>query len=235
MNSRCLLCVALALFTLTACGNRRSRFVGDGGSFDAGPRTDAGPAIDAAGLDLGMGVDLGPPVGTTTCSIGVAPLVAPVTSDFVFTGASNGSACSASVDDGAPLAMPCNGMMGYPGELFGVGSHMVQFAVGAGPSGPTRCLALFTVSGSGSTTCNVTVTPTVGTTTTTFVADFTSDGSACSGDVDGLSIGTVDCLGSFNGMGSLIGVGEHLATLSVSAGPGGPTSCSAPFTVVPVP
>jgi len=57
------------------------------------------------------------------------------------------------------------------------------------------------------------------------------DGGASDLGIDGVELGSVDCLGMSSGTGSLFGAGVHTTTLSVVAGPGGPTSCSAMFTV----
>lgn len=248
MSCRHFTCVSffLLLLVLAACANHRvvrgstdGGGIRDDGALDLGPEVfDGGGAIDAGPVtdDAGRMTDAGPifdAAGATTCALGVTPLSGAETTDFVFTGASNGSMCSVSVDGGATLVVPCSGMLTYPGSFFGPGTHVVELIVAAGPSGGTRCMTSFTVAGSGATTCNVIVTPSAGPISTTFVANFDSNGTACTGSVDTLSIGAVSCVGTFSGMGSLIGVGTHTATLNVTAGPGGPTACGTMFTVTP--
>ncbi|MCB9597621.1 MAG: hypothetical protein H6719_33190 [Sandaracinaceae bacterium] len=208
----------------------------DAGSTDAGA-TDAG-STDAGGMDAGA-MDAATP---TTCSLVVMPTRGALSDTFDFTATSNGSTCSAVIDGGAPLSIPCIGMMSFSGSTFGVGMHTVEILVGAGPGGPTMCSASFEVTGGSdagvvdagpTTTCTISVAPPTGTEATSFTATWSSSGSACALSVDGFALGTVSCVGTYSGPGSALGVGRHTATLDVTAGPSGPTSCSSGFTVTP--
>ncbi len=200
--------------------------IGDGGVGDGGVVVVGDGGVSDGG---GMGVD------ATTCAVNVTPTSGTTAAAFDFSGASNGTMCTVRIDGGAPLVVPCFAMLTLAGSTFGVGAHTVELFVGAGPSGPTSCMTTFTVSAvvGPVTTCAITVTPSSGGAATLFVADFDSNGTSCTASVDGVGLGTVDCLGMSSGTGSLFGVGVHTTTLSVVAGPGGPTSCSAMFAVTP--
>ena len=65
----------------------------------------------------------------------------------------------------------------------------------------------------------------------TITASFSSNGSGCTLRVDGFSLGTVPCSGTYSGMGSAAGIGTHTATLAVAAGPSGGRTCSDTFVV----
>lgn len=204
-----------------------------GGAMDAGGATDAGATADAgSSTDAGSGTDA--PV--TTCSLGVTPGSSPLSGTFTFTGASNGSSCSVRLDGGPTLlVVPCNASMDVTAGTFGVGPHMMDLLVGAGPGGPTSCSTTFTVTADppSTTTCSISVTPESGPTSASFTATWASDGTGCTLSVNGLSIGTVACTSSMSAAGTVFGTGTHTVQLSVSGGPGGPTSCSDTVTITP--
>lgn len=202
------------------------------GATDAGPPTDAGPDATDAGSprDAGPGVDA--PI--TTCTIMVAPSSAPESGTLTFTGASNGAMCTATVDALASLVVPCTATMDFVASTFGVGDHVIELAVGAGPAGPTSCSATFAVTADppATTSCSILVVPESGTASTVYTASWTSDGTTCSFAVDGLGLGTVPCTGSYMSDATPIGPGTHTASLNAN-GPGGPTTCSDTFVVTP--
>jgi hypothetical protein len=206
----------------------------DGGT-DGG--MDAASASDA-GRDAASTVD----ANLTTCAVSVSPPRGTSSDSFDFSVVTNGSTCSASLDGAAPVSVPCTGSTQLDG--FSVGSHSVRFDVASGPSGPTSCSASFDVVApdagmfdggpdAGITTCTIDVAPPTGSTSATFVATFSSNGSGCSLDLDGFSIGATSCVSTYSGAGSLIGAGTHTATLTVAGGPSGGTTCSDTFTVTP--
>jgi hypothetical protein len=198
--------------------------VGEGGIGDG--------SIGEGGVGDGGVGDAGP---TTTCAISASPSMGDVDDDFTITAASNGTTCTAVLDGGLMLTIPCNATMTLPGSTFGVGDHTLELDVGSGPGGPTTCSTSFTVTDvvTPSTTCTMDITPASGSPSTTFTATFASNGSDCSLSVGGIPLGTTACTSSFSGMGSLLGPGTYDGTLTVGAGPGGPTSCSDTFTVTP--
>jgi hypothetical protein len=181
------------------------------------------------GADAGYEVDAG---AVTTCSLAIAPLVGTEDDDFVFTPTTNGTGCTGGLVGGPSIAVSCEDPVTFPGSTFGTGMHTAMLSVADGPGGATSCTASFEVI-SVSTTCSIEVSPSSGTTSDTFTATLASNGFACSGSVNGVSVGTVDCTGTFAGMGSLLGPGTHTATLHVDDGPSGPTECSAIFMVTP--
>jgi hypothetical protein len=197
----------------------------DGGA-DAGATIDAGAALDAGPADAGVAIDAGP----TTCGLSVAPPTGTEADDFTFTPTTNGSGCSGTVG-GLTIPVDCASPLTLSGSTFGVGVHTVVLSVAEGPGGPTSCTAMFEVEAAGATTCFISVTPMSGPASTTFTADFESNGSGCSLSFDGLGLGMVDCTGSYSSSADLIGVGMHTVTLRVADGPDGPRDCEATFTV----
>ncbi len=211
---------------------------GDAGRVDGGAPTDGGRPIDGGRPDARVG---------TTCSVSVSPPIGTLATDFEFSVASNGTGCMARLDGTTTVGTPCVAMMTFAGSTFGVGVHTVELLVAAGPSGAAMCSATFEVTGSPptdagrpdagridagpTTTCAIVVTPPTGTTSTTFTADWMSNGTGCTLSVDGLSLGSFACTDMFSGPGSAIGPGTHVATLDVAAGPSGPRSCSDIFEV----
>lgn len=210
---------------------------------DAG--MDAASTIDAGsdgGHDAGMDAASAVDANVTTCSILVSPPRGTSSGSFTFTVLTNGSACSASLDGSAPLSVPCTGSTSLNG--FSIGTHTVRFDVGSGPSGAATCSASFDVVGPDAgtadggpdasvTTCTIHVAPSSGSASTTFTATFASNGAGCALAVDGLTIASTPCDSAYSGAGTLLGTGSHTATLTVTSGPGGGTSCSDTFTVTP--
>jgi len=113
----------------------------DGGASDLG--IDGGGIGDGGVSDGGaIAVDAS---GATTCAINVTPTSGTTAAAFDFSGASNGTMCTVRLDGAAPLVAPCITMLTFAGSTFSVGAHTVELFVGAGPSGPTSCGAMFTV------------------------------------------------------------------------------------------
>ena len=121
------------------CGRRDAGI--DGGASDLG--IDGGGIGDGGVSDGGaIAVDAS---GATTCAINVTPTSGTTAAAFDFSGASNGTMCTVRLDGAAPLVAPCITMLTFAGSTFSVGAHTVELFVGAGPSGPTSCGAMFTV------------------------------------------------------------------------------------------
>lgn len=205
---------------------------GEGGVSDGAIGGEGGVGDGSIGGEGGVGD--GGPLGTT-CSIEVTPTEGELDDDFTFDAASNGTGCTAVLDGSVRLTVPCTATMSLAGSAIGAGDHVIELEVSDGPGGPVTCSASFTVTdpGPSTTSCTMDITPTSGSTATTFTATYASDGSDCSLSVGIFPIGTVPCTGSYMGMGSLLGPGTYTGTLTVGDGPGGPTSCSDTFTVTP--
>ncbi len=213
------------------------------GSGPSGPTTCATSVVVVPAPDAGPR-DAGP--GVTTCSVSSRPPSGTTADTFTLTGASNGSSCTASVDGSAALSVPCNATFDVS---FPAGTHTVTLSVAAGPSGPTTCSASVVVTEApdagvsdagpgdsgvtGTTTCTLDVSPPSGSGATTFTITAASNGSMCSGRLDGNPVFSTPCSGTSTVAGSLLGPGTHTLELIVGAGPGGATTCSDVFTITP--
>ncbi|MFO0684407.1 MAG: hypothetical protein U0234_20305 [Sandaracinus sp.] len=80
------------------------------------------------------------------------------------------------------------------------------------------------------TTCELTVTPTTGPSSTSFEFRASTNGTVCQAALDGGPPFAVPCAGMVSSGG--FSLGTHEVTLVVSGGPSGATSCSVTFTVV---
>ncbi len=92
-------------------------------------------------LDAGTAGD----AGATSCSIEVLPASGSVSTTFTATFASNGSACTLSVDGFGLGSVPCVGSYAGSGMLVGPGTHVVALDSASGPSGPAHCTSTFVV------------------------------------------------------------------------------------------
>jgi hypothetical protein len=113
----------------------------------------------------------------------------------------------------------------FLGSDIGIGAHAAVLHVLQGPSGAKDCPVSATIQEK--TYCTHTISPSSGYPSTSFAWKADSNGSACEWSLDGTLMGSSDCSWDSTFLGSVVGVGNHTATLHVRQGPSGAADCSA--------
>jgi len=183
--------------------------MGGGGVAAGGGIASGGGAV--GGGASGGGASGGGSSGTTTCGVMLNPSAQTPSGSVDVTFASNGSGCTASVDSSPALAVPCAGgsIQLIPNDFcLDVGTHTLTLMVSDGPSGATQCSSPLTVTAG--TTCCLTVSPTTGTTSTSFWFSAASNATSCHATLDGADAGAPPlCNQTLFVSGSTIGPGVH--------------------------
>lgn len=136
--------------------------------------------------------------------------------------------------DGAPIdaastddAAPSDG--GPLDDASGVGDDAATSIDAATSADAASSHDAATPTDTAATTCDVTVSPPLGSSSTRFDFAATTNGTACHASLDGGPLLVVPCTGTLSTGG--FAIGAHHVTLFVSGGPSGDASCSTDFVV----
>lgn len=162
-----------------------------------------------------------------TCTASISPSSGTTTTTFTASWESDGTSCSWQLDGADQGAVDC---AGTATATLAAGSHKVTL-VAMGPGGTVSCDSNTVTVSAALPTCAASMSPTTGTTATTFTATWSSNGTACSWKLDGVDQGAVGCSGTY---ASTLPAGNHRVTL-VATGPGGTVSCDSNTVTVSVP
>lgn len=162
---------------------------------------------------------------STTCDLEIKPDEGFEDTVFMWTGQSNGTACTWSLDSVSQGECSCSGSGTFLGSDVGLGETEATLHVTQGPSGPESCSASVFVRER--TWCTHDISPSTGTSSTAFSWVAASNGTACDWSLDDTPMGSCDCSWDWVFLGSDVGPGHHTAVLFIRDGPSGPVSCAA--------